>query len=435
MEYEWGRRRLGRLVRAGVGPHNRGMIELPVSPSGLVSTPQQLAEVCGHLRKAGVFAFDTEFIGENTYQPVLCLVQVATKERVELIDPMAIHQKEMRGFWELLADETLEKICHAGDQDVEIMWLESGMGGGGLVPRNMFDTQIGAGMLGITYPTALWRAVAHFTGIELEKAHTYSAWNRRPLTREQFEYAVDDVKYLPAIHAEMVRRMEGLGHLGWMRAACAEMCLENARPVDARQLYVRIKGASGLKGQNQAVLREVAALREQLAYEDNVPARMFLKDEVIFDVALRTPRTLNELARIREMPEEQVEVHGGAILEAVKKGLAVAEGDWPRLFVPGEDSAEVKRLAETLWVATQAICLGQQVNPALVTSQSEIAGVARLVHQGKSFAEHGLMRGWHGECLGEKLEAFVGGRLQVDLTMRDEVMRASFNKLATNEHE
>jgi len=144
-------------------------------------------------------------------------------------------------------------------------------------------------MLGITYPTALWRAVAHFMGIELEKAHTYSNWQRRPLTREQFDYAVDDVRYLPAIHAQMCQRLDALGRRAWMRDACDDMCRESAKPVNARELYVKIRGSASLKPQNLAVLREIVALREQIAYEHNVPARTYLKDEVLFDVAQRTP--------------------------------------------------------------------------------------------------------------------------------------------------
>ncbi|HVT81792.1 MAG TPA: HRDC domain-containing protein, partial [Phycisphaerae bacterium] len=307
--------------------------------------------------------------------------------------------------------------------DAEIAWLESG-----LAPQNMFDTQIGAGMLGITYPTALWRAVEYFTGIELEKAHTYSAWNRRPLTKEQFQYAIDDVRYLPSIHATMTRQLEKLGHSAWMRAACDEMCGESARPVNARELFIRIKGSAGLKPANQSVLREVTALREQLAYEHNTPARAFLKDDVLFDIANRLPATLAELARIRDIPPEEVQTNGNLLLAAVKTGLAVPEADRPRLSLPEEDSAEVKRLAETLWVSAQAICLGQQVNPSLVTSQSEITALARLVHKRKPIDHHPIMHGWRRDCLGEKLAAFVAGKVHLGLTMRDETLQTTFSE-------
>jgi ribonuclease D len=404
---------------------SRAPLELPAAPTHLVATADKLQEVCDHLRSAGTFAFDTEFIGENTYHPILCLVQVATRQRVELIDPLALDRDQMAPLWDLLADESLEKICHAGDQDVEIVWQHSGH-----LTRNMFDTQIGAGMMGISYPTALWRAVEFFTGITLEKAHTYSAWDRRPLSRSQFEYAIDDVRYLPTVHAAMKARIAELGHAGWMRAACDEMCAESARPVEARKLFARIRGAAGLSSEQLSVLREVTALREQIAYEHDVPARAFLKDDVLVDIAQRMPAVESELARIREMPAEEVDSYGGAFLEAIRRGRAIDEADRPSIFVPGEDSAEVKRLAETLWVSAQAICLGQSVTPGLVTSQNEIAAIARHVHKkgagAKAIDKHPLMIGWHRECLGEKLMAFVRGELKVDLAMVSEELRAAF---------
>jgi ribonuclease D len=397
------------------------MMNLPATPSDLLTTPARLAELCDHLRSAGTFAYDTEFIGETTYHPILCLIQVATTERVEMIDPQVLDRQALLPFWQLLADPSLEKICHAGDQDVEIVWLESG-----LAPQNMFDTQIAAGMLGITYPTALWRAVEHFTGVTLAKSHTFSAWNRRPLTRAQFNYAIDDVRYLPTIHQAMRQQLETLSRMPWMRAACDEMCSTSCQPVNARQLYTRIRGAAILKPRNLAVLREVTALRQQHAYELNVPARTFLKDEVLFEIAQRAPATLAELARIRDLPPEEVQANGTEILAAVKTGLACPDADLPSIFIPPEDSAEIKRLAETLWVATQAICLGQQVNPGLVTSQSEITALARLIHHKHPFDRHPLMHGWHAECLGTKLAAFIAGTLQIHLTLQNETLHARF---------
>ena len=399
--------------------------ELPAVPSKLVDTREELMGVVAHLRASGRFAFDTEFIGENTYQPVLCLVQVATDERVELIDPLAIDREAMQPFWELLGDAGIEKICHAGDQDVEIAWQHSG-----LVAKNMFDTQIGAGMIGLSYPTALWRVVEHFAGVTLDKAHTYSAWDRRPLSKAQFQYAIDDVRYLPLIHAAMKQRIGELGHASWMAGACDEMCTESAGPAHARKLFVKIRGAGGLGSQQLSVLREVTALREQLAYEHDRPSRAMMKDELLMDLAGRMPGTEAALARLRDMPPALVAEHGEAILRAIAQGAAVPEGERPTILVPGEDSAEVKRLAETMWVAAQVICLGQNVTPAVVTSQNEVLSLARLIHKKKGVDGHALMNGWHRECLGEKLVAFLHGELEASLWMTGETgeMAARFGK-------
>jgi ribonuclease D len=396
-------------------------LHLPAAPDALVQTPEALAGVCDHLRAAKRFAFDTEFIGENTYHPILCLIQVATEEKVDLIDPLAMSKADLQPFWKLLADPALEKICHAGDQDVEIAWLLSHH-----VSHNMFDTQIGAGMLGIAYPTALWRVVEFFTGITLEKAHTYSAWNRRPLSQDQFTYAIDDVRYLPAIHTEMEKRIADLGHLEWMHAACQEMCDESAKPSDARKLFVKIRGAGSLKSDQLSVLRELVALREQLAFEHDVPPRTLLKDDPLFDIATRLPQKVSALAAIRDVPKELVDDYGDEFIETVARGIAVPKADRPSIHVPPEDPAEIKRLAETLWVATQVICLGQSVTPSLVTSQNEILSLARLVHKNQHIEKHPLLAGWHRECLGDKLLAFMRNELHSTLTLKEGALHAKF---------
>jgi ribonuclease D len=397
------------------GTHNGGMTlknELPAVPTQLIDTREALMEVVAHLRASGCFAFDTEFIGENTYHPILCLVQVATGERVELIDPLTINRETMRPFWELLGDERIEKICHAGDQDVEIAWQHSG-----LVAKNMFDTQIGAGMIGLAYPTALWRVVEHFSGVTLDKAHTYSAWDRRPLSKSQFAYAIDDVRYLPMIHAAMKARIAELGHTKWMAGACDEMCVESAKPADAQRLFSKIRGAGGLNSQQLSVLREVTALREQLAYEYDRPSRAVMKDELLMDLAGRMPASEAALARLRDMPPALVGEQGETLLAAIARGVALPEQERPMLLIPGEDSAEVKRLAETMWVGAQVICLGQNTSPALVTSQNEVLALARLIHKKKAVEAHPLMSGWHRECLGDKLVAFLHGQLEASLWM------------------
>ena len=311
---------------------NSGTLKLPAASTTLDDTPEEHAKDCAQLHTTGRIAFDTEFIGENSYHPVLCLVQVATDERVDLIDPIALYQNDpnaLHELWQLLADPSLEKICHAGDQDVEIVWQHSG-----LVTKNMFDTQIGAGMLGIAYPTALWRAVEHFAGVTLEKAHTYSAWDRRPLSKSQLAYAVDDVRYLPFIHEQMKKRIGELQHLQWMRDACDEMCTENAKPSDARKLFMRIRGAPGLNSEQLSVLREVTALREQIAYESDLPARQVLKDEPLLDIATRMPESPERLRSIRDVPPDLVTAYAEEFLDAIQVGRALS----PKMTAPPSSS-------------------------------------------------------------------------------------------------
>ena len=64
--------------------------DMPLRELETVRTPAALAALCDDLRNAGRFALDTEFVGERTYLPRLCLVQIATAEFIALIDTLAV---------------------------------------------------------------------------------------------------------------------------------------------------------------------------------------------------------------------------------------------------------------------------------------------------------------------------------------------------------
>jgi ribonuclease D len=397
----------------------RAALKLPRPPQGLINTPAGLAEVCTHLGAAQVFGFDTEFIGESSYRPLLCLVQVATDERVELIDPTAL--EDLGPFWDLLADPAVEKICHAGDQDLALAWQL-----GRKQPQNVFDCQIGAGLVGLKYPVAYWRLVEMVAGIALGKTDTYSAWDQRPLSRSQFTYAVDDVRYLPEIHRVLRERMTALGHMEWLREACDELCVKAATDADPQMIFAKMKGVSRLKPRQLAVLRELTVLREQLAWERDVTARGMLKDETLLDLALRGPETEAGLAAIKSLPRKDIASCGDQIIAAIQRGKAVPPNEHPeRPFTP-EDSTETQRLMEIMFAASQVICLGQAVWPSLVTSRAEIEGLARLVSQGDDLSCHALMNGWKRECLGAPLVEFVRGKTDVTLSVTPERMFAQF---------
>src|SRR5690348_4459845 len=71
---------------------------VPRDEAELIDHQRGLESLVAELRQAGSFAYDTEFIGELTYHPMLCLIQVATSERVTLLDPMS-RDIDLRPLW------------------------------------------------------------------------------------------------------------------------------------------------------------------------------------------------------------------------------------------------------------------------------------------------------------------------------------------------
>src|SRR5438105_3889042 len=81
-------------------PDIGGRADIPGGEAELITTNEHLAEFIEHLRAAKSFAYDSEFIGELTYIPKLCLIQAATTQRIALIDPLA--NIDIKPFWELI---------------------------------------------------------------------------------------------------------------------------------------------------------------------------------------------------------------------------------------------------------------------------------------------------------------------------------------------
>ena len=227
-------------------------------PADLVDTEAGFTELLVHLRSAGRFAYDSEFIGELSYYPKLCLIQVASAEKVALIDPIAGF--DLRPFWELLADPSVEKIVHAGQQDIEPVVRHLGRG-----PANVFDTQIAAGMAAMPYPVSLSKLVMETAGVKLGKGLTFTHWDQRPLSNMQLRYAADDVRYLPLLREEIGRRLDALGHAAWAKQECDAQCDPSLYGFDPETSYQRVRGSGSLDPRNLAVLRALVAWRDASA--------------------------------------------------------------------------------------------------------------------------------------------------------------------------
>src|SRR5262250_2024771 len=107
----------------------------------IIVRSKQLSELCAQIDSTGRFAMDLEFIPERTYDPELCLVQVATDHGPHIIDPLVL--PELADLWERVADPNILVVLHAAEHDLDLVYSRSG-----LIPQNIMDTQIAAGFAG-----------------------------------------------------------------------------------------------------------------------------------------------------------------------------------------------------------------------------------------------------------------------------------------------
>ncbi len=384
----------------------------PNVPGGdpeLVTSDEQLRAFIEYLHVAGSFAYDSEFIGELTYVPKLCLIQVATSSRIALIDPLA--GVDLKPFWELLADPSVQKIVHAGDQDVEPVVRHLNQ-----PAANIFDTQLAAGFIGMAYPVALVKLVHEVTGIKLGKGLTFTHWDQRPLSAMQVRYAADDVRYLPALREKIGEKLAALNHVAWADEEFAALCDVRLYQFDPENSYMRVRGATMLTGQQLAVLRELTIWRDREARGHDVPPRAFLRDEVMLDLSRNPVKDVQKLNRVRGLPRPVEAAHGAAIVTAIVRGLSTPPAKVPP--VQPEPTPTQRFRADALWAATQCLCIGQSLDPNLVTSRQEIGDLYRFLVRGGKEPNIGLLKGWRREAVGQPLLRMVndGHAIKLDWT-------------------
>lgn len=388
-------------------PARQAVPEHPLIPAcepELIVTDDALADLLDHIRDHGAVAYDTEFIGELSYFPRLCLIQLATTERLAVVDAML--DIDLTPIWELLADASVCKIVHAGAQDLEpvVRHLDR-------APANVLDTQIAAGMCRLPYPVALAKLVAELLDVNLGKGLTFTSWDERPLSAAHLHYAADDVRYLPALHAALVERLEEAGHLEWAQRECDAICEPSLYKFDPEVQAQRVRSSGGLTGRQRAILTELVTWRDSGAREHDLPPRTFVKDEVLVDLSRKPVKKLDQLDRVRGLPRPVIAGSGRQILDAIERGKERKIPKGGKHEPVAEESPAERFAIDSLFSAVQCYCQGRGVDPSLLANRREVARAFRAGGvKGTRMAD-----GWRAELLGDWVDAFLAGDRQLQL--------------------
>jgi ribonuclease D len=387
-------------------------------PDALIADVAALADATARARAAGVAALDTEFVWERTYFPRLGLIQLAWPEgdgpddvAVALLDPTALPTLAPLG--DLLADPEVEKVLHDAGQDLTILRRASGG-----EPRRIFDTQRAAGFVGLPSTLSLQDLLRETVGVEIAKGEQRTDWLRRPLSPAQLVYARADVRHLPEVRRRLLDRAHVRGRAAWIaeemqRYEAPDLYTE----VDPMEQHERVKVGTKLSPEQRAVLRELAAWREQEARRADRPRRCLLADDAISELARRMPADRAALARLG-LPEGLVRHHADALLDAVARGRAVAPSERPHRPPPGPDEDRLAVRTQLLQALLAGRGARQGVDPGLVASKSDLRA---LVDDGPHAdpEAHPLLRGWRRAFIGYDLLALLDGRASVMLDPED----------------
>jgi ribonuclease D len=385
----------------------------PTSPETLnVQQQEQLEEVCRQCRAQGRFAFDTEFVMEDRFEAEVCLIQAGTESGVALIDPFA--GIDLRPLWVLVCDPEIEKIVHAGQEDLGLCVQHTGH-----VPRNVYDVQIAAGLAGYDYPLSLQKLVQTVLHVRLHKSKTLTDWRKRPLTLEQLSYAAEDVSYLLAVRRKLDERLSKRDRLDWLREEFSRFEeLSLYRRAEAEKL-MRVKGSGALRGRQLAMVRELLAWREELAKQRNRPVRVVLKDHLLVEIARLELGSFKDVRDLRGLNLSDRDVRG--LCRAVEKAVNTPGEQWPVLAPRDFESPREAALIALLGAVIRSYCLEHDLAYGLTATKKSILELVRHCTAGnpQERNEVELLCGWRGRTVGEMLESVLTGQCSIRVECPD----------------
>jgi ribonuclease D len=372
----------------------------------LISTPSQLRSLVEHIRECGRFGFDTEFVSEETFEPVLCLIQVATKDQLAVVDPFAV--KDLDPFWEVVLDPSIEVVMHAAGEDLRICQLRTGQ-----LPRRVFDVQIAAGLIGLSYPLSLVNLVSQVLRIGLPGSETRTDWRRRPLTSAQLRYALDDVRYLLSLADHIASELNRRGRESWAEEEFTDF-IDVIEKRSDEDRWRRLPGLHQLNRRGLEAARRLSNWRIGEARRANRPVRQILRDDLLVAIARRQPLTRRDLEALRDFNRPGLLSLGPEILAEIEAAREVPEDQLPEPFYRPDEGPGLSTLSNLLSSALALCCVRHEISAGLLANVSDVKHLIRWFVDGRDDRRApSLLQGWRGEVCGRMLLDVLEGRLAV----------------------
>jgi ribonuclease D len=371
--------------------------EHSINPMTLLTGTAEVAELCEALSRDRFVSVDTEFMRDRTYWPKLCLVQIAGVGRHAAIDPLA-PGTDLEPLFALMGNPGVIKVFHAARQDVEIFHHLSGQ-----VPEPLFDTQLAAMVLGFGEEVSYETLVTQVAKARVDKTSRFTDWSRRPLSRQQLDYAIADVTHLRVIYERLSEQLEQSGRAHWLSQELSGLTNPATYEQPPELAWKRIKVRSR-DPRFLAVVRSLAAWREREAQRRDLPRNRVMRDDILLEVAANQPTTVEDMAKLRRVSLDRSTARSA--VEAIGAALALPASELPRVEPLAKLPRGIGPLVDLLRVLLKFKSEEHHVAQRLVATTDDLEQIAAF-----DAPDVPSLKGWRREVFGDAALALKRGEI------------------------
>lgn len=367
-----------------------------------ITSTQELEAFIARIPQNDFITVDTEFMRERTYYPILCLIQVATKEEAVTIDCLA-KDLDLTPFLKLLQNEAHLKVFHAAQQDLEIFYYLND----GKLPKPFFDTQVAGMVLGYGDAVSYENLVKKISGGTLDKSQRYTNWAKRPLTQKQLHYALGDVTYLREIYLNLQEGLTQQNRQSWVQEEVDRLLDPSTYEVNLEKQLFKLRFRSPKKIYYARAF-ELIKLREELARTQDKPRQTILRDEVLAELASLGPKTAQDLTQLR------TNILGALagklrepVFEAITRGESLDDESYPLPPKPVPEASIDSQVVDFLKLLLKLKAAEHNVAEKLIALAKDLLTLARYGRE----AQVPCLKGWRFDIFGQEALNLLDGKL------------------------
>jgi len=360
----------------------------------LITTEQDLLDVCSKIILSDHVAVDTEFKRETTYFPIPCLIQLATPELTVCIDPQEITNLEP--LKNILSSPEITKIFHASRQDLEIFYFMFNE-----IVSPVFDTQVAASILGHTDQIGYANLVKQVLNVELDKSQTRTDWSKRPFTPQQLAYAANDVIYLLQLYQIQMDELSTSNKKDWPNEEFFKLYNENLYKPDPENAWKKIKNYQHLPLEQKKIAYKLSIWREHEAVKRNRPRKFVLSNAAMLDIASKQPSSVDDLSTLNDLNNFVIQRYGNQLITLVNESKKLGASN-----IPQAKHYEILSIEEKKQIKQIQSLINDKADEAKV-SNSIIANRKELEKIIRGDREVDVLKGWRYELAGKEILKLV----------------------------
>ncbi len=362
----------------------------------VLETEELINNFVSMISSTNTIGLDTEFVRIRTYYPKLCLVQISSNLGTGCID--CLQGNNLKKVWQLIFNPKRLKIVHSARQDLEILFLIKNQ-----IPENIFDTQIGAALLGYPPQVGIKQLLKDELNIAISKTETRSDWSKRPLDLKQIEYALEDVNHLLNLHNALEKKLKEKERYRWAMEDSSRILTNEKELFNPDSAWKRIPGIKNLKNKNQYLAVKLATWREKTAIQMDLPRQWLLSDKSLIETAKKELVSLTRLESIgiknRYLKKSQLK-QISKLVQQHKENIERVGKLKPKFnknYKIHSDPYLLEKLSKIISVKAKELNIFPEV----------LAGKKDLLALSQKNSDSKLLTGWRNKAIGAELNSLL----------------------------